>query len=945
MNRLRVLISFVALISSFLLLPSFVNQVEAYNCLPSRYCSTDGGVVEGAWWRNSSTTCTTARQTYSCSGTDSNCSGGINIYSSEYDCARGVNPYFAGCCNSGTPPPPPPPPCNDCTPASCPAGTTTTDTGYYHSQTSCDRGSGCDPRYNTRNCYCNTCTPPSCSPTYSDSNLGYGSTTTSCYNGCANQNRTCYCYSCTPPACAPNYSTVNYGYGIVSLSCTNACSVKTTNTCYIDRCSNCSLSSCPTPLTNTPGTTNPNMELTRFRTCTRNQPCGGAPNYGSCYEVVSPQPTTSLQIFPEGVNTFGFSSSTHTGTRTNEVTLNDPIEMTATYSDPNGVNDIEAISVWFRDTSITGEVESPLWFAQTGGPAPKIPTNNSWGFMLRWNGSSWTPYVPAYPSTGNPTWVSTLYSNNSFDISGPTGVKMVRVTIGNSKQANITRVGNNVVLPFELSFNFSTGYDPVGQVQYNTYLMGNDVFSFTPSDNYSFSVESYWQAGQLRYRTSPLPAQLYARQWMFTGKTWTVDKEEPEVEKLSISVIGDTKIRLNIEVADTKEIYAIVGNLYASLSMPPNPDPLVLTGSGMDIKSSYTLVKEEDNKGYLNSEYAFKAIDIGGTAYTNYLDIDLGSNTEGSIVVYLRVYDMAGNMDISSLTYSLGDWIATYGGFVYSSQGKNYEMKNIEDSNAWDTQPLLTDLDPTLADVSTELFADNQSSGTLPSALDKSTQLKSYHMRPFAMNINIPSLFEELKDAYNSREIEGKADLNNVVPAITALNGNLTSMGNCNPSSKVCILKTLGDLNVGNNSAFKCNQWGVFFVNGNLNISNDITNENRYMNACIFVVSGNVNIYTGINHSNASQMGYDEINAYIMADGEINVSAETGTTTKYDGLYIAGGLHSLRGINMNRSLKLADRNIFPAMFVRYQPKYSVLSNLVFGSQVDILKTEVGFKPY
>lgn len=1070
-SRILLKLSFVFSV----LVPFFyigVEKANSYRCPSGYYCSQYGGITDGVWNKKRGY-CSSAYTTYNCSGTDSACNGGYDTYASYSDCINNVVYGFAGCCNYGSPP------CNDCNPPACPAGTTTTNTGYYHSQTSCDRGSGCNPRYNTRNCYCLTCTPPNCGPTYSDTNIGFGSLNLSCFNGCAYQyrtcycnqctppncpsdlsnsnlgfgvstvttnctnacgvgntrscfcrdcnlnvpngttltntgrqstdpslqttscsrgqgcalktgslyctrcnppacgptyqtsnqgygsitfscnnairscgieSRTCYCNECTPPACGPTYAETNYGYGSVRLSCTNDCSVTSSRTCYVDRCSNCTPPSCPSPLSATsPG--DPNMILSNFTSCTRTTPCGGPPNYRSCYEPISPQPTTSLQIHPDGENIYGFSSSTHSGNRTPLYNLNDPIRMTATYTDVNGATDIEAVSVWFRENTITGEVATPLWIDTAANPSqpPQAPAANSWGFMMRWESSAWRPYVPSYAG-GTAKWVRAVFSNNSFVISGPGGLQMVRVTIGHNLQANITRSGNNVVMPFQLSFNFASGYENVAQVTYNTFLMGNDIFSFTPYDNYTAYPEinskigDYWSPGQLRYRTTPTVAQLYARQWSTTGYSWTIDKGDPEVGTLNMTVIGDTNLRLSWAVADTKEIYAIVGNIYASITMPPNPPAITITGTGLEINSPFNLITDDTHLGKLNTGYAFRKLNIGGTTYSGSVDIDIGENKEGSLIVYLTVFDKAGNMHIRSFTFSLGDWIITHGGFAYSSNGRDYEMKAIASPEAWNAVPVLAGMSPSHADVSTELFGDNVG-GTNPSALNTSVLLKSFHMRPFSMNTNIKSLYEELRKAYNDREIEGKVDMTKALPQVTSLNGSLRSIGGCNLSSKVCILKHSGDFQVGNISNFVCDGWGVFFVDGDLTIHKEIRTANSNKDACIFVVSGNVNIKEGEKASTPGQLQYDQVRAYILADGHITIDPELGLSPKYDGLFVEGGLHSLGGLQMNRSLKLVDRNIYPALVVKYHSKYSVLSNLVFGSQVDILKTELGFKPY
>ncbi len=68
---------------------------------------------------------------------------------------------------------------------------------------------------------------------------------------------------------------------------------------------------------------------------------------------------------------------------------------------------------------------------------------------------------------------------------------------------------------------------------------------------------------------------------------------------------------------------------------------------------------------------------------------------------------------------------------------------------------------------------------------------------------------------------------------------------------------------------------GVFFVKEDLTIAGKIANENVQKNACIFVVKGNVTIGNGYGVS-GSTMEYDEINAYILADGWIEIQQEEG---------------------------------------------------------------------
>lgn len=568
---------------------------------------------------------------------------------------------------------------------------------------------------------------------------------------------------------------------------------------------------------------------------------------------------------------------------------------------------------------------------------------------MRWQGSSWVPYVPSYPSAGTPKWVRAIYSDNSFEISGPTGLAMVRVTL---PQSNITRSGNNVTMDYQLSFTFESGNELVGQVEYDTYLMGNDYFSFTPYDNYTAypsvdaKIDDYWQEGQLRYRTTPAIAQTYARQWAPTGYKWNIDLQSPTVDSLGISVVDETELNLAWTVADSNEIYAIVGNIYASTSMPDTTDPLLLSESGttLNIVSPFTLNKDftDDDIGVLNTGYAFRKLNIGGTDHLGSINIDLQNNKEGSLIIYLAVFDIAGNVSISSMTYSLGDWIVTDGGLTYSSDGMNFEVRDFAEGTVWSASAI-ADMDPYLADVSNEMFADNRVSGTEPSSLVKSSRNNSYHFRPFNVDAYTNDRYSELRRAYNDREIEGKAEM---LTNITDLSGNLNNVSyGCFESNSVCILNKEGDLTVGNTSDFVCDNRGVFFVTGNLTIKRQILNNSANADACMFIVQGSVLIEDGEKQSSSGQLEYDEIHAYIITDGSITIEAETDFINKYDGVYVEGGLQSQLGLSMNRTLKLVDRNMYPALVVRHHPKYAVLSNIVFGSNIEMPRTESGFKPY
>src|SRR5690606_32767227 len=113
----------------------------------------------------------------------------------------------------------------------------------------------------------------------------------------------------------------------------------------------CNLDDCTTPLINK-GLDD--YELANYRSCPKFGSCAGT-KYGSCYEVPSAQPTSSLVVLPDSaaITSLGCTSSTHTGSE-----INNPIRMRSRHIDPDS-SDIEALYIWLKtETAIPG---TPLY--------------------------------------------------------------------------------------------------------------------------------------------------------------------------------------------------------------------------------------------------------------------------------------------------------------------------------------------------------------------------------------------------------------------------------------------------------------------------------------------------------------------------------------------------------------------------------------------------------
>ena len=921
--------------------PPFTNTYSPQYGQPRTYDCSDGcgGTTSSQCW------CTRDCSLPDCpAGTSTTGNyGTYGVYSCNNECGKSLNKS----CYCTSP----------CTPSSCPSGTTEAITGDYYSNYSCNNLCG---KYGGRNCYCSICSLESClSMGYSDTDLGQGQVPSNLVPSCRNGNEN-----------TPDWMQL--------------CDIRY-NTCY---CSSCS-KQCPTPFTNTG---NPNLILNDFRECTNDCSVKPPEDQDDCYEVESPQPTEGLVIDGSLAqpNDFGFLSLTHTGDNkgiAKQGDLNDPlspIKMIAEYRDDNGAGDIEGLFVWFRENKYSGNLGTPLYLSEKA--IPKTSANDSWGFMLRRDGSGWKPYVPSYIGETS-YWTKVQYLNTpdiymTFFIIGPNGENMVKVTIPTKPEERSTD-GKNVIMIFDLSFSDANGnlYDDfVSEGEYHVYLMGLDEFSFTPYDNYDINygqfwtsgfkyygysnLSAYWKQDQLRYKEG---IQTYARDWYDTGKTWTIDRTGPYIDTFAFGAPNGNKLEVHWNVSDDRGLYAVVGNIYTtggalareielSSNDPKNQIHLFDPGSVLlfhdpnrFIPSS---VSENNDVGEINGNWAFKVgPDPLAASSVHSIYIDVGDNTTGFFEIHLTVFDDAGNYTSSKIDINIADWFATAGGVAYSEEGTSFSTKDFVVSQSQSEPPLLPypSTNPGLqfgkADYSSELWA--QKSNKTAEELVRSNLVKSYNIPNYLGYKLTSGYYKELKLAYEGNKTNFRqGDLREIFPSSPVLSGSLLNI--CE-SRQYCMFDYSGNLDITNNVA--CDNRSVIFVAGDLNINSSITNnDNR--NGCIFVVNGNVVIEEGKDMSKTS-FGYDIIHGDILADGQIIIEDEgskraPNMNSVIDGVYINGGLSSSykesTSIVINRYLRVEEKLTYPVLVIDYHPKYGVIAEKLFGRKMSIKPVEVGVKP-
>jgi hypothetical protein len=638
-------------------------------------------------------------------------------------------------------------------------------------------------------------------------------------------------------------------------------------------------------------------------------------------ERVNVDPTASLVVHPNSTKTsLGCFSTTHTGRLTTE-TVNEPIRMVARYTDLDGASDLEAMYVWLRVDTTPPVPNTPEYLGAMWSQMPRTYTNGSFGFMLRRIGVHTVFYVPSLV-VESPKWVPAIDQYfNWFSVRGPNTGSMVWVRINEFRQDPTD--SNSMILDFDLFFNSVQEANLVRSGEYNIFVMANDQAGFTPDE--PDRIKNYLD-------------------WINSGKKWNVDINRPQVEYFTTSITGNTEITLNWNLTDLEEVDKIAVNAYISEGIA-SPSPISVksinsTGNSTIAPAPFVLKPEGSGvTGHLDQDYLFKIDNVGGTNRVGSATIDVGNNHEGSIIFYITVFDKGCNVNQSYLSYDLQDWIITYGGLVYSSGGLGFVPKEVDNENAWTSTNLLNKITPSQGDITSELVGDRVVG--LPSApLKSSLHFKSYNIRGYTP-LKEDKFYTELRDAFEKRK--------GGIPGLIEGGSPSVITGSLHPTNgAIKYYDVDGNLTVGGASPFICNGKGLILVSGNLTIQNHILNVNYNKDACIFVVKGNVNITEG-NSVSGSSIAYDEINAYILADGIITIEPESSKppTQKKDGMYISGGIQSAstQGLQLKRFLSLNDRATFPSVFVNHHSKYGVASHAFFGHQVDIVRTEVGYKPY
>ena len=882
---------------------SLARPTSALICADGYYCTSNNQYINGY---RSPPTCW-FQEYYTCNGQDSNCySAGIYWYSTYDDCRNQVNvhgPY--GCCLKDTTP--------TCTAScgACSSGTyySTPPANYYVSGSRTCRRTDCSTY--TQNCY-------SACPTLSCSSSGYldscpaGSTcvtrtiTQSVPSGCPSSKT---CYLACPVASCQDYNSYDpnnltwqdtnpggYREQELTIPISNppsGCPTTTTKTCYTPN---------QQPILNSIAITPIDPLQSLLPSSTRNN--------------LFTEFTNTVLAADSKLEVLGYTSNDHSGTE-----LNNLVQLTAIYSDPDGATDIQAAYVWWSPESNKDNFETPIKIDTT--KTPKTDYKDNWGFMVTKNNSVYVPYITSTEKLWIPIQpVGGIYKIPST-ISGQNMVELSNISF--------TANGSQVQLQGLLKFLEN---DKVKTEQYNLWGMANDTYGFT----------AYQTGGNIKDNDI----------WQDSGTNWTIDMVQPAQPVITTSTGENQIINLSFTVTDNEPDTTVTDDLLsyvrvdACYSGDGTPQPLSVSGGNTnyilescDSVGSFSSIDINDDPDLIHSTTPIPILNTSTFSTTNPLEVNIGSNNTGSITFYVTAMDKSGNYNQSHTTYKLNDWVVVENGLVFGATGVSSPTRLLEtDSWSGTTSNIIENgflIEDNLDLTNQVLLGGKSSTLGFLQELVRSSENLSFKVSNFP-GVPITSIYSELMDIYNAKKTDSPELFDE--QHYTAFGDVLSE--SCD-TSKYCVISSDTDIVIPED--FTCNGHGLITSGGNITITPDFIN-NTNSDACILLANGNITIKPG--STDTENVHYDLLQAFLIAGNNIIIEEDPSE----DGLIVEGGLiafgnesSNLSNILNSRTISWGYRNSYPVIAVNNNAKYGLLSRDIFGSQVEIFRLEIGFKPY
>lgn len=624
--------------------------------------------------------------------------------------------------------------------------------------------------------------------------------------------------------------------------------------------------------------------------------CGGDKTYSSqliTYYAVNTTPTCNdctTNILPD-LNTDTTAKQCTSTTYTGK-DIHNPLHFNVDITDQNGINDIQGVIVWFsKDTTVP-----PL--VTISGSTPSTNVAADMGVFIRKNGATWTsPLMYGYDSTSG-YWESTA-DGRIRNIGNEIILRIENITV--------TTSGSTATFDFRLTF-YPVTTNPSGL--YNLYLSGIDSFMINGGAVEQTKLTRYfnWGFDFVDPITEDITQQI--QDATNTKITWAVSD--------AISGIGRTVIN-GYRVGGTEIDQA---KLYLPTAYTANKGNIILNA-----------IPQASSIGMYNDSNSW--IFGSNTGETDLLNI--GTNEGGEIELYVTTYDRACNTSDTSEEIDLDPWFATRGGAIYSQNNISTNAKDVSSVDTLDgVFNANTLMDKSLIDLGTELLSTRN---TTISTLIHSNFGAVKGALLFDANNTKNYWFENLMTRF-SRYMSKSTAFENITISTTT---------DC-PVSATCYHYSDDDINIP--SGYNCNKPTLIISKNNINIEPNIYSTTTRLSGCIFLAGNNINILDGNHLSNGSNIQYDYLEGYMIAENQILFPLVDQAETLRDGIEIFGGVVALgsnpvageSAISIKRDLRLFSQ-INPAVVLTYDNKFSSIATIFFGAEAPIFRQEVGFKSF
>ncbi len=409
---------------------------------------------------------------------------------------------------------------------------------------------------------------------------------------------------------------------------------------------------------------------------------------------------------------------------------------------------------------------------------------------------------------------------------------------------------------------------------------------------------------------------------------WGIDLVNPTVNDIAQTVNDVNSVYLDWSANDNESSimrtvingYRTGGTITNSLEMFLPPDYTTSKGT-----VTPTQIPEEALIGMFDDINAW--IFVNTSSQTDLINV--GENEGGMINTYVTAYDMGCNTNAQYEDINLNPWMTAKGGTVYSTSGITNAAKDVAGLPA--LEGVFENLVSEELDTGTELISARND--ILPELLHP--ELKAVRaLNIYDSNDRKSYWFDHLKEKLATEKASNAVKI-------------ATPTSPC--ASGTCYIYSEEDITL--NTGFECTSKILVMSEGDITINPDITSSSTNT-GCIFLAKENIYIGAGTYKTGVNtNVHYDYIDAYLMAQGQIIFNLTDTDKSIRDGIEINGGLVAFgngvtsgSAINILRNLKLLNISN-PTVVTNYDYKYPNIATQFFGVEAPVYKQEIGFKSF